>query len=523
MNGYNTADETERTESKATRRAVLVAATTGSLGGLAGCLGSLDVTGSSEQNDGEFVVGLHNDPTEDRWSVYGDMVPYFTQVLEPLVGVSENVEPEPLLATDWEQTAETTWRFDLQEDVQFHDGTTLEAKHVVDSFDAVFDHWEWVPGWIGVEPDGVTAVDDRAVEFETTEPFPAFPGTITHHYFGIQRPNADDPPVGTGPFQAESVGNGEVRLIPNEQYRHGEPDPSQVVFEHVEDPNTRVLSLEDGEVDVAHDVPKEQAARVSDNSDTDTVVQLGNHAGLAAVNLYKEPTDDETLRQALNWAVDQEQLVETVLDGYGKPARGPFSSAIPWAIHDDLPTHGPDREHAKSLVEQSNYDDETLSILIDSEEADDRAIAQVLQEWFSEIGVDSEIEQVEPASFYETFTNGEAHLTLVGFGSNSASSDYLVRAMFHSTGSDNRQLYEAEGTGVYNPGEEVDELIEEGYRAETLEEKTEYYGEVQQRVVETGAIVPLYYDEYVLGYRSDVENIDLHPIDKFLDWTELSR
>ena len=509
------------------RRTVLTGSVGGGIGMLAGCIG--DIGGNEPEapdggdGDQSFVIGLHSDPADDQWAVYENVVPYFTQVFEPLVAPGDNLEPVPLLASDWEVLYETTWAFDLRDGVMFHDGTELTADHVVESFDAAFDHWEWLPGWIGVERDGVIATDGSTVEFETTEPFPTFPGTISHHYFGIEHVDADEPPVGTGPFQVEEVDPGKVQLVPNEDYRDGSPTPASLTFQHVADPTTRVLSLEDGEIDVAHDVPKEQANSVEGRSETEIESVLRNHAGLAAVNLYKEPTTDERLRQALNWAVDQEQLVETVLDGFGEPARGPFSKQIPWAIHDELPTYGPDRDRARELVAESSYDGETLSILVDSDDADDRTTAEVLQQWYDEIGVDVEIMQVDPAAWYDTFTDGEAHLTLVGFGSNSASADYLVRAMFHSMGSDNRQLYQADGTGVYNPGEEVDELIESGYRAESVGEKREYYGEVQQLVVETGAIVPLYYDEYVLGHRSEVEGIETHTIDKFIDWTDMTR
>jgi peptide/nickel transport system substrate-binding protein len=95
--------------------------------------------------------------------------------------------------------------------------------------------------------------------------------------------------------------------------------------------------------------------------------------------------------------------------------------------------------------------------------------------------------------------------------------------MFHSEGSDNRKLYEQNGTGVYNPGAEVDRLIEEGYRAETTAAKRDHYGDVQQRVVDTGAVIPLYYNEYVYGRQAEVTGTDWHPIDNMIEWSDISR
>ncbi|EMA55523.1 ABC transporter substrate-binding protein [Halococcus salifodinae] len=481
-------------------------------------------TSAPSASEESFTVALARDPTREKWDIYRGITPYYTHVFEPLVDTTEDMETAPLLATEWTAVDDTTWEFSLRDGVTFHNGDSLGADAVVHSFDRVFEQLSWVPGWIGVEPDGVTAVDDATVRFRTTEPFPAFPGTISHNYFGIQHPDATEKPVGTGPFQVKNVEEEQsITLTPDENYRGGTASPAELTFEWIKDPNTRVLSLEKGSVDIAQKVPKSRATAIDEASETAIETHLTPETSLVAVNLYRAPTDDERLRQALSWAVDQRRIVESVLNGMGKPARGPISSIVPWAVHDDLPTDEPDRDRARELVEQSGYSGETLSILINSENTDDRTIAQILSGWFEEIGVGSEIRQVDPASFYDTFTAGEANLTLVSFGSNSAACDYLIRAMFHSDGSDNRKLHEQNGTGIYNPGEEIDRLIEQGYRAETLEEKRDRYGEVQRRVVDTGAVVPLYYNDYAFGRRASVAGIDKHPIANMIDWSDLSR
>nr|WP_241430733.1 ABC transporter substrate-binding protein [Haloferax elongans] len=519
---------------RSSRRRFLAGLSAGVSGLIAGCtgsqlsLGSDSDTGASTDSQSSsaesFTVALARDPTREKWDIYGGVTPYYTHVFEPLVDTTANMKTAPLLATEWEAVDETTWEFSLREGVTFHNGDSLTADAVVSSFDRVFEQWSWVPGWIGVEPDGVTAVDDTTVRFQTTEHFPAFPGTISHNYFGIQHPNPNETPVGTGPFQVEHVEEEQsITLTPYENYRGGTAEPRELTFKWVKDPNTRVLSLQKGSVDIAQQIPKSRATALADADDTAIETQLTPEAGLVAVNLYTAPTDDEQLRKALNWAVDQHQIVERVLNGMGKPARGPISSVIPWAVHGDLSPYGPDRERARELVEDSSYSGDPLSILINSENTDDKMVAQTLSGWFDDIGVATEIRQVDPASFYDTFTAGEAHLTLVSFGSNSAACDYLVRAMFHSEGSDNRKRYKKNGTGIYNPGPEVDRLIERGYRAETLAEKREHYGAVQKRVVETGAVIPLYYNESVLARQATVSGIDGHPVSNMADWAELSR
>ncbi|AEM59132.1 peptide ABC transporter substrate-binding protein [Haloarcula hispanica N601] len=404
------------------RRELLGGAVAGAAGLIAGC------SSSKADSEDSFTVALARDPTREKWDVYNGITPYYTHVFEPLVDTTAEMETAPLLATEWEAVDETTWEFSLRNDVTFHNGDPLTADEVVRSFDRVFEQWSWVPGWIGVTSDGVTAVDDTTVRFETTDPFPAFPGTISHQYFGIQHPDENETPTGTGPFEVDEVTAGQsITLTPFADYRDGTATPTELTFEWIKDPNTRVLSLEKGSVDIAQQIPKSRATALVEASETGIDTYLTPEAGLVAVNLYRSPTDDEQLRKALNWAVDQSQIVENVLNDIGKPAYGPISSTIPWSIHDELPTYGPDLDRARDLVEASRYDGETLSVLINSKNADDRTIAQTLSGWFKEIGVTSEIRQVDPASFNERFTAGEANLTLVGFGSNSAACDYLIR------------------------------------------------------------------------------------------------
>ncbi len=212
------------------------------------------------------------------------------------------METAPLLATEWEAVDETTWEFSLRNNVTFHNGDPLTADAVVRSFDRVFEQWSWVPGWIGVTSDGVTAVDDTTVRFETTDPFPAFPGTISHQYFGIQHPDENETPTGTGPFEVDEVTAGQsITLTPFADYRDGTATPTELTFEWIKDPNTRVLSLEKGSVDIAQQIPKSRATALVEASETGIDTYLTPEAGLVAVNLYRSPTDDEQLRKALNW------------------------------------------------------------------------------------------------------------------------------------------------------------------------------------------------------------------------------
>ncbi|MEM4782491.1 MAG: ABC transporter substrate-binding protein, partial [Halalkalicoccus sp.] len=454
------------------------------------------------------------------WSIYGGAVPYYTPMHETLTAATHDFGGiEPWLATDWEAVDDVTWEFELREGVRFHDGTELTADLVAESLSALLSDRPF--GWAKVTEESFAAPDEHTLEVETVERFGALAGTMSHPLFGIQHPEDRERPIGTGPFEAPEVTPDEpIRTVAFEEYWGEEPRLSELVSEGIVDPTTRSSNLQAGDVDAAFDVPRENYELLAASDETEVRTQREPRTGLAMINLYNEPTDDESLRRALNYAVDQEAIVESILHGIGEPARGPYSPMIPWSAHDELPEYGPDPDRARELVDESDYGGEPLEIHVSSDSPHEQLIAATMQDAFGEIGIETDIRQFESGSFYEVEQKRESNLTIIELGSINGAADYLVHLQFHSEGGDNRELYEADGTGLYNPGEEVDELIERGDRALDEGTKHEAYREVQRRVMDTAVLVPVYHKEYVFGQRADTRGPETHAVPHMTRWTE---
>ena len=483
--------------------------------GIAGCLGD-------DEDDGSKRVAIHSSPTGGAWSMYGGVVPYYTPVHETLTASSHDFsEIEPWLATDWESLDDLTWELTLREDVTFHDGSELTAELVADSLSALLA--DRPLSWAKVTDESFTPVGDHTLQIETVERFGALPGTLSHPLFGIQHPGNYDRPVGTGPFKAPEVeADQPVRTLAFDEYWGESPGLDELVIEGIVDPTTRSTNLQAGDIDASFEIPRQDVKLLDSQEDVRIRTQQEPRTGLGMMNIYNSPTDDEQLRQALNYAVDQQSIVESVLHGIGQPAKGPYSPMIPWSAHDELPEYGPDMDRARELVEASEYDGETLEIHVSSDTPHEQLIAARMQDSFEEIGVSTTIRQFESGTFYETEQKVESNITIIELGSINGAADYLVHLQFHSEGGDNREIYESEGTGIHNPGEEVDALIEEGDRALDEETKHEAYREVQQRVMEAGVVLPVYYKEYVLGQRADTTGPETHAVPHMTRWTEFA-
>ncbi|GAA0196113.1 ABC transporter substrate-binding protein [Haladaptatus pallidirubidus] len=506
--------------------------------GLAGCTGGNGNNEQSQQsnsNDGSSGQGSHKgsttvalatDPTDGTWKVYGGVTPYYTNILEPLIWVTDDMKLKPWLATEWEATGEKTWEFTLRDDVTFHNGELLTAEAVKFSFEAILNEWSWAPGWVHLEPkNSVKVLDEHTVEFTTTDPFPSFPGTIAHNMIAIQHPSRDrkkNEVIGTGPFQVTNRKNKQfVETKAFDDYWNGDVGLSSLTFQVISDPNTRALALKDHEVDIAYEPPKSQLKNLKNSEKTNAITQLSPGAGAARLNMYKSPTDDVKLRKALNYAVPQKLIVDEVLNGVGVPAKGPIAKSIYWSAHDKLPNYGPNMDKAKSLVKESKYSGQKLKMLVGKDMVDGNLIAQVLQQQFDQIGVSIEIQIMEESAFDDAVRNGKAHIELNESGTNSGAADYLIYESFHSEGDMNERLKEKEGTGLYNPGKKVDNLIEKGFQTANKQKKGRHYEEALQIVMSQAAVIPLYYGEYIVGTYNDVESLDLRPIPEMVQWSGL--
>ncbi len=497
------------------RRTLLSATAGSSIAAVAGCT---EVTSDSESE--AVRLSLAGEATDGEWDAYGGVVPYYTPFQETLTAAPPTLgEPEPQLATEWETVDETTWQFTLREGVTFHDDTELTASVAAESLSALIEARPI--GFTRFRPDSFSATDEYTLEIETTQPEPATPGNLAHPLLSLQHPDADDP-VGTGPYVAERVEDDEpVETSIYEGY-WGNTASTELVFEGTVDPQTRSLSLEDGETDVGIDLPRGSYDQLQDHSDVTVRTETEPRTGMVMINRYRDATSDRQLRRGLLHAVDQYEIVEELFDGIGEPAHAPFSKVISWSAHDELPPHT-DLERAEELVESSSYDGESLRFIVTGGEDEQRLIAEEIQRRCGQIGVDIEIDEVEPSAFFSEYTGGESDLAFVELGSINGAADYLVYVMYHSEGGDNRAQFESEGTGVVNPGEEVDELIDRGDTAFDRDEKEEAYREVQRRVMEDAVTIPIYYKEYVFGTRAEIDGPDLHAIPHMTDWTTLSR
>ena len=225
---------------------------------------------------------------------------------------------------------QVTWEFKIREDAVFHDGTPVTAEDVAWSLTRVMTD-ESSSDYMNFSPLAeAVAVDDYTVHVVSDDPYPIMlqllckggAAVLPKAYFeehGEEAWLAN--PIGSGPYQlTEYVKDDHVTLVPFADY-YGEqnPDWEEVIFRVVPESSTRVGELIAGNVDAVNMVIPTEWERVNGNEGTAVVNGPSTRVYQLALKTDKGPTADLRVRQAIDLAIDDQTIVDTILQGAGTP------------------------------------------------------------------------------------------------------------------------------------------------------------------------------------------------------------
>lgn len=321
-------------------------------------------------------------------------------VYDRLVELDPALQPAAGLATGWRHAGATTWEFSLRKGVSFSDGEPFDAATVV----AWFDRLRAVsPG--GQDPlpsvSRVQRVDDVTVRFETREPDPLLPRRLASPGASITPPGPFGSggensralvarPVGTGPYVAADVVPGErVVLVPNTRYWGAPPKVQEAEIRAIPDASARAAALEQGVVDVALRLPPAEvpAVKATPGLAVPPVVDARRLSRVSLDTAAPGPLADPRVRQALNYAVDKQGIIDGVLAGQAVQnatlsGQGSFGYCPARAYPYD-----PDR--AQALLQAAGVQDLSLKLELAYSSPEDGAIVQALAQSMAAAGIEA--------------------------------------------------------------------------------------------------------------------------------------
>lgn len=464
-------------------------------------------------------------------------------IYDALVIINGEGQYEPFLAESVEPNDDLSeWTITLRPDVEFHDGTPLDADAIVWNYENLHrDPESLTAGTLdtaGVE--SVEAVDELTVVYTLSGPNAAFPDLLYGRIGMPVSPTAFEEmgldafgsaPVGTGPFVVDQwVRDDRIELTRNENYwltdEHGNQLPylDEVVVRPIPDEDSRINSLLADDAQVIHTTRGYAGKRIVEAADTgpyESNIAQGNIAGSSLFNTISPPLDDVRVRAAMVMATSSEDVaVAQGYDGITTPASQFVGVDSPWhstTAEEAYPgSDGQDLDAAAELLEEYiNDPDRSDGQPVGSRltvryqcppEPSLQDMAVVLQSSWNEIGIDIELVSVDQPTLISN---------VIGGPDNGFSGDYDMTCW--RTGSNNDPLNYLSGffgpveSSVLNfvnftdPG--IDEALTTLRTSADFEERYEANEEINTIANEN--VVVAWHISYssIVGWRDDLNDV----------------
>jgi peptide/nickel transport system substrate-binding protein len=336
------------------------------------------------------------------------------------------------------------------------------------------------------------------------------------------------PVVGSGPFQAVEWQKGQsARLEANPDYFRGAPNLDEIIFQFYDNDDTMVQALRNGEVDYISGIPinlfksLENQEGIETNSAPDPgFTELGFNLYEPSPEVIEEFDAPETttghpalldsrVREAINWAIDEEELTEKVLQGEGIPG----STLVPPVLAkyhlelDESEIQGFDIERSKELLEQAGWTDTNgngtvdkdgeeleLRLFVRSEDKDTITAGQYIEDWFREAGIGLETRAISDTALTDAIYAADYDMFIWGWSSD-ADPDFILSILTCD------QFMGWSDTFWCN--EDYSRMYQEQKKQLDLDERAATIKEMQRIAYEENPYVIFYYDNQTEAWRTD--------------------
>ncbi len=465
--------------------------------------------------------------------------PIYNRLSEFKVGTTETI---PGLAESWEVSEDgMTVTFKLRQSVKFHSNDQFtptrdfNADDVIFSFDRQGNEenpyytvsggtWEYfnsmsMPDLV----ESIEKVDDYTVVFNLTRPEAPFIANMAMDFASIQSKEYADAmmeagtpemmnqaPIGTGPFTFQAYQKDAViRYLRNDEYWGDPAKVESLIFAITPDASVRYQKVQAGECHVmAYPNPADVQA-MQDAEDIVVMQQEGLNVGYLAYNTQVAPFDNANVRKALNMAIDKQAIIDVVFQGSGEIAKNPLPPTM-WSYNQDVTDDAYDPEAAMAMLEKEGVTDLSLKIWAMPVQRpynpNARRMAELMQEDFSEIGVNVEIVSYEWGEYLErSKAEDRDGAVLLGWTGDNGDPDNFLAVLLgcDAVGGSNRAQW---------CNEEFDALIQEAKVKSSQDERADLYEQAQVIFKDQAPWATIAHSVVFMTMRPEVEGYVVHPL-----------
>ncbi len=447
----------------------------------------------------------------------------------------ESTELEPSLAIKWDVSEDgLEYIFYLRQDVKFHDGTQFDADAVKFNIDRQIDpkhpfhdtgqyaYADFTFGSIA----SVEVMDPFTVKMTLIEPFAPFLSNMAMHAASMVSPAAVEKygaditknPVGTGPYKFVSwIPGVEVILEKNVEHFRSEPKIDRLIFKAITEAQTRLAELEAGNIDLIVNVPPDDIIRLQSDSRVQMIEQPSMHVWWTAFNTQRMPFNDVRVRQAFNYAVNKEAIIEGILQNTGDLANSPLPPTV-WGHNAKLKNYEYNPEKAKQLLADAGYAG-GLEVTYWVPESGSgmqqpQVMAAAIQADLAKVGVTVKIQTLEWGTYLDKVfvPVGENDMDMhqmSWIGDNGDPDNFLYILL------SGKQWPTAGFNDSYYQNTEVDQLLDEARTITDKALRTQKYERVQEIIMDEAPWLVLDNEKQIVFAKKGLKNFKLHPTGVF--------
>ncbi|QPM92371.1 ABC transporter substrate-binding protein [Pseudooceanicola algae] len=420
---------------------------------------------------------------------------------ETLVDVTPDGSLDMRLAEEIDSSEDAmTWRFKIRQGVEFHDGSILSPDDVLATLERHSDA-ESQSGALGI----MQGIDSMSVDGDwlivnLVSANADLPYLFSDYHLQIQ-PNGgrDDPAttIGAGAYKIVSHEAG-VRYTFEKHENYWDDTRGHydgVEFLVINDSTARMAALQSGQVHIANRVEPKVAGLLSRAPNIDIKNVSGRGHYVFNMHCDTAPFDNKDLRLALKYAINRQEMVDKILQGYGTIGNDiPINSAYP-LFDDSLPQRAYDIEKAAEHYKASGHDGSPIVLKV-ADGAFPGAVdaAALFQQSAAAAGIPLEIQRVPNDGYWSEVWNVEPFCA--SYWGGRPVQDQMYSTAFLST---------ADWNDTRFSNEEFDALLLEA-RAELDEEKRiGLYAQMAEILHEEGGVICPMFNDFVEGMTTDLQ------------------
>jgi peptide/nickel transport system substrate-binding protein len=446
-------------------------------------------------------------------------------IIETLFVLDTDMKLQPWLARGFTNLSPLVWEIRIRDNVFFHTGAPVTAQAVKTSLERLID--EKSDGFnkriqVLLDIKSIKVTGDRSLTVETRHPNAGFIYNLTSPETAIIDPSGKAL-AGTGPFQLE-------RVVPNEKvvvnafpgYWKGKPKLEQAELFVIKNPVSRMLAFESGKIDMATNFPELDAVRLIKAGRARIEYSPTARLCFFFVRVKDGPLADPLIREALNFAIDRNQILDAVLGGIGGTMGGSvFPKVLPWC-NNALSPYAYDPEKAVSLLESAGAKDLDgdgirekngrplrLAMWTYETRAALKPTLELIKSQLTRVGIEARIRVTKKGSpINQAMEQGRVHLNLQMWNTAPQGDPDAFLSDVFLTGARSNFM------GYTNP--KLDRLLQEARACFDPARRSLLYNQVQQIIYEENPVIVLFHKSMVTAMTDRVRGYKIHPAEKYL-------